>query len=92
MQAKTFGQGFGTIEYTICALVDQLLHSKAIANESSSQVIDIDGFEAAELERLGMSVGIVMRHRPTHFLHLFATEAYLANYYVYLSLGRGFGC
>lgn len=28
--------------------------------------------------------GIVMRHRPAHFQHLFSTNMYAAGYYVYL--------
>ena len=31
-----------------------------------------------------MPQGIVMRHRPTHFQHLFASSHYAAGYYVYL--------
>ena len=31
-----------------------------------------------------MPQGIVMRHRPTHFQHLFASSGYAAAYYVYL--------
>lgn len=77
--AESFNQGFGTIEYTICALMDMALH----------QVEDYDNFdmvefERKELERLGMPQGIAMRHRPAHFQHLFATEMYAAGYYVYL--------
>ena len=37
-----------------------------------------------ELDRLGMPQGIVMRHRPGHFQHLFSTSGYAAGYYVYL--------
>jgi peptidyl-dipeptidase Dcp len=74
--AKRFNQGFETIEYTSCALLDMLLH----------QVDDYDNFdiiifEKEQLERLGMPKGIVMRHRPGHFLHLFASTMYAAGYY-----------
>ena len=31
-----------------------------------------------------MPQGIVMRHRPTHFQHLFSGSHYAAGYYVYL--------
>jgi Zn-dependent oligopeptidase len=30
-----------------------------------------------------MPQGIVMRHRPAHFAHLFASSGYAAGYYVY---------
>ena len=45
---------------------------------------DISKFEKEELERLGMPKGIIMRHRPAHFQHLFASTHYAAGYYVYL--------
>lgn len=80
MSARNFNQGFGTIEYTICALLDMALHQV----EDYPEDFDIAAFEQKELERLGMPQGIVMRHRPAHFLHLFATNMYAAGYYVYL--------
>jgi peptidyl-dipeptidase Dcp len=45
---------------------------------------DLAEFERIELERLGMPKGIIMRHRPAHFQHLFSTDQYAAGYYVYL--------
>ncbi|KAL3914697.1 MAG: hypothetical protein SGILL_005998 [Bacillariaceae sp.] len=77
--AKRFNQGFETIEYTSCALLDMLLHQ--VDNYDN---FDITKFEKEQLERLGMPKGIVMRHRPGHFLHLFASTMYAAGYYVYL--------
>ena len=77
--AKTFNQGFDTIEYTICALLDMALHR--LENYDDFDLVE---FEKKELERLGMPQGIVMRHRPAHFAHLFATSMYAAGYYVYL--------
>jgi peptidyl-dipeptidase Dcp len=35
------------------------------------------------MARMGMPAEIVLRHRPTHFLHLFA-GGYAAGYYSYL--------
>lgn len=77
--AESFNQGFDTIEYTICALLDMAMHQ--LENYDDFDLIE---FEKKELERLGMPQGIVMRHRPPHFLHLFASEMYAAGYYVYL--------
>jgi peptidyl-dipeptidase Dcp len=77
--ASVFNQGFDTIEYTICALMDMALHQVEDYTD-----FDLFEFEKTELERLGMPQGIVMRHRPAHFLHLFASEMYAAGYYVYL--------
>ncbi|KAG7347989.1 peptidyl-dipeptidase dcp [Nitzschia inconspicua] len=77
--AKMFNQGFETIEYTACALLDMLLHQV-----DDYEDFDISKFEKEQLDRLGMPQGIVMRHRPAHFLHLFASTMYAAGYYVYL--------
>jgi peptidyl-dipeptidase Dcp len=78
--AKSFNQGFETIEYTACALLDMALHQL----EEYGDDFDMTDFETKELERLGMPQGIIMRHRPAHFQHLFASNQYAAGYYVYL--------
>jgi peptidyl-dipeptidase Dcp len=76
--AKSFNQGFDTIEYTACALLDMAMHQL-----DDYSRFDLVEFERQELERLGMPKGIVMRHRPAHFQHLFASNQYAAGYYVY---------
>jgi len=78
-QARRFNQGFETVEYTACALVDMALHS-----QPAPEGVDITAFERDELARLGMPREITMRHRLPHFLHLFASPAYAAGYYVYM--------
>ena len=78
-RARTFNQGFETVEYTACALVDLALHARERGGD-----VDLDAFEAAELARLGMPREIAMRHRLPHFDHLFGGHAYAAGYYVYL--------
>ena len=79
MAAKAFNQGFEAIEYTSCALLDMAMHQL-----ESYDDFDLAKFEKEELERLGMPRGIVMRHRPAHFQHLFSSSHYAAGYYVYL--------
>ncbi len=78
-QARRFNQGFETVEYTACALVDMALHA-----QPATDGVDITAFERDELRRLGMPREIVMRHRLPHFLHLFASSGYAAGYYVYM--------
>ena len=78
-RARRFNQGFETVEYTACALLDMALHARADA-----EGVDITAFEAAELARIGMPREIVLRHRLPHFGHLFASAGYAAGYYVYL--------
>lgn len=87
MAARSFNQGFQTIEYTACALVDTAVHRVTdLENFSMAE------FEKAELARLEMPSGIVMRHRPAHFLRkqdiytaltLYCT--YIINYISYVN-------
>ncbi len=79
LQARRFNQGFETVEYTACALVDMALHAQ---NDPAG--VDITTFEREELARLGMPREIVMRHRLPHFQHLFSSSSYAAGYYVYM--------
>lgn len=81
MAAQAFNQGFDTIEYLSCALVDQALHK---VPEADLKDVKMDAFEKAELARLGMPKGIAMRHRLPHFQHMFGSDYYAAGYYVYL--------
>lgn len=76
--ARTFNQGFQTVEYCASALVDIAFHSLHDATR-----IDPVAFEAKTLAELGMPSEIVMRHRTPHFSHIFA-GGYTAGYYSYL--------
>ena len=77
-RAKTFNQGFATVEFLGSALVDMKLH---LAGEAD---IDPDKFEREMLSQLGMPSEIVMRHRTPQFGHIFSGEGYAAGYYSYL--------
>ena len=77
-RAKTFNEGFITVEYLSAAIVDMKMHL------AGSQKIDPDAFEKATLAELGMPDEIVMRHRTPQFLHVFASDGYSAGYYSYL--------
>jgi peptidyl-dipeptidase Dcp len=77
-KAKTFNQGFATVEYLSSALVDMKLHL------AGSTKIDPDAFERATLAELGMPKEIVMRHRTPQFAHVFSGDGYSAGYYSYL--------
>jgi len=78
--AQLFNEGFATIEYTSCALLDIAIHSLT----EYSDDFDLAKFEKDYLEKMGMPQGIIMRHRPPQFLHLFASSSYAAGYYVYM--------
>jgi peptidyl-dipeptidase Dcp len=77
--ARNFNQGFATVEYSACAMIDLELHSRA-----DTKPVDIAAFEKDFLARVGMPAEIGLRHRPTHFLHLFDGGGYAAGYYAYL--------
>jgi peptidyl-dipeptidase Dcp len=82
--ARTFNQGFATVEYVASALVDLELHLQSKDGKHEWDGFDITAFEHAALERIGMPREIVMRHRPTHFQHVFAGAGYASGYYSYM--------
>src|SRR6516165_1297789 len=84
LAARTFNQGFATVEYVASALVDLELHLQSEEAKLEPGTFDITAFEQAALERIGMPREIVMRHRPTHFQHVFAGSGYASGYYSYM--------
>jgi peptidyl-dipeptidase Dcp len=79
LRARTFNQGFATVEYTASALVDLAFHQLEKAED-----LDVSAFERDALARIGMPDEIVMRHRPPHFTHVFSGDGYSSGYYSYL--------
>jgi peptidyl-dipeptidase Dcp len=79
LATRTFNQGFATVEYTACALVDLDVHG---LREPAG--LDVSAFERRDLERIAMPSEIVMRHRLPHFQHLFSGNGYAAAYYSYM--------
>jgi peptidyl-dipeptidase Dcp len=79
LAARTFDQGFATVEYTASALVDLAYHL-----DPEPSRIDPAAFEAGVLKRIGMPDEIGMRHRSPHFLHVFAGSGYASGYYSYM--------
>ena len=78
LRADTFHQGFKTVEYLSCALLDLKAHLKGDAP------IDADEFEREGLAEIGMPPEMVLRHRLPHFSHMFSSEGYAAGYYNYI--------
>ncbi len=76
--ARTFNQGFETVSFLGSAIVDMDFHTLASADN-----LDPLAMEAATLTRIGMPQAVGMRHRATHFQHIFA-GGYAAGYYSYL--------
>jgi peptidyl-dipeptidase Dcp len=77
-KAKTFNQGFSTVEYLASAIVDMKAH---LAGDTP---IDPRAFEKATLAEIGMPSQIIMRHRMPHFGHIFSGDGYSAGYYDYI--------
>ncbi|HZH28619.1 MAG TPA: M3 family metallopeptidase [Azospirillaceae bacterium] len=79
LAARKFNQGFATVEYTSSALIDLDFHM-----HPAPGTLDVAAFERDMLARIGMPAAIRLRHRPTHFQHLFGGDGYAAGYYSYL--------
>ena len=75
--ARTFNQGFQTVEYTASTLLDLELHTRTDADD-----LDVDAFERDVLEKIGMPGEITPRHRIPHFQHIIG--GYASGYYSYL--------
>jgi peptidyl-dipeptidase Dcp len=77
--ARHFNQGFTSVEMIASALVDLAYHRLP-----DPAGLDAAAFERDTLAALGMPSEIAMRHRSTHFAHIFDGDFYAAGYYAYL--------
>jgi peptidyl-dipeptidase Dcp len=76
-RSRYFNQGFETAEYLASAIYDMKIHLAPTAPDPAR-------FERDTMAEIGCPPEIVMRHRPTHFGHIFASDGYSAGYYSYL--------
>ena len=76
-KAEHFNQGFLNVEYLSAAILDMDWHTADHGDE-----IDVNAFEKASLDRIGLISEIIPRYRTTNFGHIFGT-GYAAGYYVY---------
>jgi peptidyl-dipeptidase Dcp len=79
LAARKFNQGFATVEYVACALIDLEFHSQPAADSA-----DVHGFEQHIKDEIGMPEEIAFRHRPQQFGHLFSGSHYASGYYSYM--------
>ena len=79
LKARSFNQGFETVEFLASAFIDMDFHS-----ESDVKTVDPDAAQAATLAAIGMPEEIAPRHAAPHFSHIFAGDGYSAGYYAYL--------
>jgi peptidyl-dipeptidase Dcp len=78
--ARTFGQGFASLEYIAAALLDMAWHSLP----AGTKVDDVAKFERDALAKAGVDWDLVPpRYRSTYFAHVWP-GGYSAGYYAYL--------
>lgn len=78
-KARLFNQGFATVEYLAAAYLDMDWHTL----QKERPNIDVDAFEKAALDKIGLIPQIVVRYRSTYFQHVFV-NSYYAGYYSYI--------
>ncbi len=76
-RSEHFNQGFINTEYLAAAILDMDWHTSTITTETN-----VNEFERASMERIGLIDEIVPRYRTTNFGHIFGS-GYAAGYYVY---------
>ena len=77
-KSGTFNQGFTTGEYVAASLLDMDFHTP-----SNPEITDVNAFEKASMDKIGLIPEFIPRYRSTYFSHIFA-GGYSAGYYVYL--------
>jgi len=78
-KARTFDQGFATVEYLAASYLDMDWHS------FTGQAPDVSAVEARLLSRIRMPAPIPPRYRTTYFGHVFGPGGgYAAGYYSYI--------
>lgn len=75
--AGTFNQGFVMTELLSAALLDMDYHSL-----TDTTAFDVNAFEKASLDKIGMIPEIIVRYRSTYFNHVMG-GGYSAGYYSY---------
>ena len=75
--AGTFNQGFINTELLAASLLDMDYH---MIKDTTN--FDVNAFEKASLDKMGMIPEIIVRYRSTYFNHIFSGD-YCAGYYSY---------
>ncbi|KQM64766.1 peptidase M3 [Sphingomonas sp. Leaf16] len=78
LEARTFNQGYLTVQQLSSAILDMRLHSLGTLPTD----FDALRWEKAQLADLGVPHAVGMRHRLPHFSHIF-DGGYSAGYYAY---------
>ena len=75
-KSAQFNQGFETVEYLAASLLDMDWHTQTLNT-------DVESFENAAMDKIGLIPEIAPRYRSTYFSHIFS-GGYSAGYYVYI--------
>lgn len=75
-KSAQFNQGFETVEYLAASLLDMDYHTLPFTG-------DVEAFEKASMDKIGLINEIAPRYRSTYFSHIFS-GGYSAGYYVYI--------
>lgn len=75
--AGTFNQGFINTELLAASLLDMDYHMI-----KDTTAFDVNAFEKASLDKMGMIPEIIVRYRSSYFNHIFSGD-YCAGYYSY---------
>ena len=75
--AGKFNQGFATVEYMAASYLDMAWHT--LTEEKKH---DVNAFEKAAMDKIGLIPEIIPRYRSTYFRHV--VGGYSAGYYSYL--------
>jgi peptidyl-dipeptidase Dcp len=76
IRSRTFNQGYATSEYLGSSYADLDFH---LGGAKDAHAVEVE-----TRERMQMPEEVVLRHRPTHFQHIFSGDHYAAGYYSYL--------
>ena len=77
-KASQFNQGFVTVEYMAACFLDMDWHTLSEAKE-----LDVDEFEEASMNKIGLIPEIVVRYKSPYFNHIFS-GGYASGYYSYI--------
>src|SRR5690606_23711097 len=80
-KSGTFNQGFITGEYVAASLLDMDYHTP-----ENPEIADVNAFEKASMDKIGLIPEFIPRYRSTYFSHIFS-GGYSAGYYVYYWAG-----
>jgi peptidyl-dipeptidase Dcp len=80
-KSGTFDQGFATTEYLAASFLDLNYHTQTDSLEA-----EVNSFEEASMDKIGLIDEIIPRYRSTYFNHIFA-GGYSSGYYSYIWSG-----